>query len=128
MTRTRHRNDPDRLLTMPELADLLGFGGRLRCRKVQRLFRRLEKRDDARYLHRIGERTYGVRLSSVERALPWSPGTLTAIRVDLNEVGEELSTVKKRVNAHGARLNKLESWRTHAQKFLAATAELFDEA
>jgi len=73
------------------------------------------------------ERIYGVRLSSVERALPWSPGTLTAIRVDVNEIGDELDTVKKRVNAHGARIQKLESWRKHAQQFLTATAEIFDD-
>lgn len=123
----RQRTDPDRLLTMPELADLLEFKGAKRCEKVRRLFRRLERRDDSSYLIRIGERAYGVRLSSVERALPWSPGTLTAIRLDVDEVGAELDTVKKRVNAHGSRIQKLESWRTHAQRFLSATAELFDD-
>lgn len=123
----RKRTDPDRLLTMSEVADLIGYTGARKCRSVVRLFRRLEGRDDAKYLTRIGQRTYGVRLSSVERALPWSPGTLTAMRLDVDEVGAELDTVKKRVNAHGSRIQKLEAWRTHAQQFLTATAQLFDE-
>ena len=121
------RHGPDRLLTMPELAKLLGFEGEQRCQKVRRLFRRLEQRDDAHYLVRLGRRTWGVRLSSVERALPWSPGTLTAIRLDVDQVGAEVSTLKKRVNAHGGRIQKLESWRQHAQQFLTATAALFDD-
>jgi len=123
----RGKAGTDRLLTMPEVAELLDFKGQKRCQRVRRLFRRLEARDDARYLIRIGRRAFGVRLSSIERALPWSPGTMTAIRLDVNEIGNELTTVKKRVNAHGARLQKLEAWRGHAQRFLNATAELLDD-
>lgn len=112
---------------MPEVADLLGYTGQKRCQRVRRLFRRLESRDDASYLIRLGKRHFGVRLSSIERALPWSPGTLTAIRLEVNEIGAELSTVKKKVNGVGARVQKLEAWRRVAQPFLVATAGLLED-
>ena len=56
--------------------------------------------------------------------MPWDPGTLSAIRGDVNTLAHDLRDLKKRVNDHGRRITNLEKFRDLTRNYLKDTADL----
>lgn len=102
----------DRWLSMAEVADLLKLKHRDRRRRreaVQRLLARLEERDGTRYLRRFGpgRGKLWVSIAALEQLMPWDPGTLTAIRGDVDAHGTRITRLERRVDRHQIDIVKL---------------------
>ena len=109
---------------MAEVADLMRLppaSARARAEKVRRLIVRMGTRDGANYLHRVGRRYY-VSTAALEQLLPWDPGTLHQIRVDVEDLQRGFSEQNKRLNDHAAQLRnqrKINSLVTEAMRLNA---------
>jgi hypothetical protein len=97
-----------------------------RRRYVWRLVRKLEKRDGTTYLKRQGQGQgkLFIAVSALEQLMPWDPGTLSALRGDVNTLATDLRHLKKRVNDQGRRITNLEKFRSLTRDYLKETAEL----
>jgi hypothetical protein len=105
-----------RWLSLVEVADLLHLDGTRanRRRAVRRLFRRLELRDNAVYLHKRGEHTSGlfVSVDALSALDPHDPSTIQAIREDLNKALERAHRLEKRLKA-------VEAWAERASDYIS---------
>jgi hypothetical protein len=124
---------------MVEVAGLmkLGRGGiDDRRRYVRRLIRRLEERDRAVYLRRFGSgkgKLY-VAVSALEQLMPWDPGTLTAVRGDVDGLGIRMKRAERKIEAHDGRLSghdrdlaKLRAVQEKAAAFAQSVGELLGQ-
>jgi hypothetical protein len=94
------KTSKSRYLYLHEVADLLGIDKpnkleRIRC--VRRMFRRLEQRDNAVYLHRIGNQRLKVCVDDLEQLNPYTPSSMQLLRKRLEEVDDENAELKRRV-------------------------------
>ncbi len=114
----------DRWLSMAEVAHVMGLKSpnpRVRRLRVSRLLRRLERRDGTTYTRRFGPgngKLY-VSVSALEQLMPWDPGTLTAIRGDVGELGTRTKRLERRVAGHDRDLAKLADWQRRSMELLS---------
>lgn len=102
-----------RRFSLLEVADFLEVPKDLprheRRRRARRWIRRLERRDGRRYLYREGKgRTSPLyaTVAALEQLAPWDPGTLTAIRADVDAHGTHLKRLDRRVTGHDRLLSR----------------------
>lgn len=112
----------DRRLSLTEVAALMKLeheSQRERRRYVRRLIRRLETRDQTRYLHRDSPRgKLYIPLSAIERLMPWDPGTLAALRGNVDALGVRIKRVERRVTKHDQHIAKLHEWQSRSAELL----------
>jgi hypothetical protein len=103
---------------------------------VRRLIRRLESRDGASYLRRFGpgKGKLFVAVSALEQLMPWDPGTLTAIRGDVDGLGIRMKRAEKKIDAHAGRISghdrdiaKLRAVQEKAAAFAQSVGELLGQ-
>lgn len=95
-----------RYLSLSEVADLIGVDAtkpaRDRRRYVQRIFQAIEAKDGAKYLHadRAGKGArYRVCVEDLGRLDPWDPGTITALKENVEALALKQSRQSKRIKA-----------------------------
>lgn len=104
----------DRWINMADLAELMKLqqkDRRVRRTHVIRLLRRLENRDGTTYLRRFGGSRNSplyVSVSALEQLHPWDPGTLSAIRGDLDSVGTRVKRLERRVKVHNREIVRID--------------------
>ena len=119
----------DRWLSMSEVAKLvepeLVTTNRAEARRrVWRLIRRLEARDGTRYLRRFGSARNSplhVSVAALEQLMPWDPGTLTAMREQMNGLGMRVKRVERRVGHNETNIKKIADW---TKRFAGMVGEL----
>ena len=117
----------DRWLSMVEVAELMKLphqNVQERRRYVRRAIRRLEQRDGTRYLRRFGvgrNSKLFVAVSALEQLMPWDPGTLTAMRGQIGELGVRTKRLERRVDGHQKDITKLHDW---TKRFAGMVEEL----
>lgn len=113
----------DRYLSMLEMASLLKLEGtpRERRRRVRRLIQRLERRDGTSYTKRFGEGSgkLFVSIGALEQLMPWSPGTLTAVREDIDGIGVKVRRLSRRVDGHDREIEHLQEVQRRSAELLA---------
>jgi hypothetical protein len=113
----------DRYLSMAEVATLLPppkpkedgqpHDPAYLRQRVWRLIRRLERRDRTTYLRTFGEGENAklwVAVSALEQLMPWDPGTLTALRGDLDALGTRTKRLERRVDQQQNDIANLSKW------------------
>lgn len=113
----------DRWLPMVEVASLMQLPHADKHRRrehVRRAIRRLEQRDGTSYLHRFGPGTgkLYVAVSALEQLMPWDPGTIGAIRGDVDTLGVQMRRVGKRLDGHDRDLEKLRNIQVKAAELI----------
>lgn len=109
---------------MSELAALMKLphkNAHERRRYVRRTLRRLEQRDGATYMRRLGPgrgKLY-VSVGLLEKLMPWDSGTLTGMRADLDGLGVKVKRLKRRVDRHDIDINGLAEWARNQAELLA---------
>lgn len=118
---------PERYLSVAEIAELMQLKHQRKDERrqyVRRLFRKLEKRDGRKYLHRFGpgRGKYHVSLEAIDQIAPWDPGTLSEIRGGITQLNSAVKTLRRQLNGHGSRIGNLERWRKLTERYLAESA------
>jgi hypothetical protein len=122
----------DRWLSMAEVAGLMKLGHkthRERRQYVRRVIRGLERRDGTSYLRRFGPgngKLY-IAVSALEQLMPWDPGTLTAIRGDVDGLGVRMKRAEKRIDGHDRDIAKLRAVQAKAAEFASAVNDLLGQ-
>ena len=123
----------DRYLTLLEVADLMKVphrekppreDQRLRRQDAYRMVRALEKRDGVPYMRSRGPRRPGSRLfvsvAAVEQLAAWDPGTLTAMREDIDVVAVQVRRAERRLDGHDRDITALKLIQQKAAEFADA--------
>lgn len=103
--------------------DLLAIRPASQRKKVRRIIRRAELRDGERYSRWYG-RELVVSRNALESLLPYDGRVVANMERGLSELAQNHRTLKRQVNAHGARIGVLERKQALTSKYLADVSEL----
>lgn len=131
----RRRFRRDRWLTLLELAERLNLPHESkdeRRRVARRIIRRLEKRDGVLYTRthgppRPGSRVW-VSIGAIEQLIPWDPGTLTAMRDDIDGLGVRVKRAERQIAGHDRDIRTLQLLQQKAAEFADAVGQALGQS
>lgn len=118
----------ERVLTLLQVAQVLALKQERRSerrRAALREVRRMERRQGARYLQRRG-REFVVSVRALEGLQRDDEPNLTGLEHSVAALAQKYRDVKLKIQAHGSRLKKLESWRELTTRYLADCSGLIE--
>lgn len=120
------RRRADRWLKLADVAELMQLKqARKKDRRmfVWRMIRRLEARDGTQYMRRFGNGSTSplwISLTAIEKLMPWEPGTVSAIRSDVNELGTRMKRAERKIVGHDRELSNHREWQRKAAELLTS--------